>query len=282
MESESLKQCVSCGNRYHGNYCNHCGEKALAVEDKSLLSFLFQLGNEFTSADSRLWLTIKTIVFKPGQLSRDQMRGKRVQYMRPLTLFFVANLIYFLFPVYETFNTSLEIHMDQPYSELINVNERVDDKKLYLDLDASIFEAKFNEASSANSKILLILLVPLILPFFAIVGFAKRKNWVNHVNLSIEYWIFFLIVNVIVMGYAVYALTYLLTLVGIPLNFLNEITISLLIAVVSFCYLFFAVKRFYGYSPIISSVIALILVLSSLLVIFFYRFILFEITIRTL
>src|SRR5215204_6994767 len=80
--------CKSCGNTFTGLYCNQCGEKVIEPKDRSLRTFLSNILLFVSLADSRffktLWLTIKN----PGFLSKEYADGRRVNYLRPLQLFF--------------------------------------------------------------------------------------------------------------------------------------------------------------------------------------------------
>jgi hypothetical protein len=90
--------CKTCGNVFVGLYCNICGEKVIEAKDRSFKNFIGNFLTAITLADNRflktLWLTIKN----PGFLSKEYANGRRVNYLRPLQVFFVLNLIYFLFP----------------------------------------------------------------------------------------------------------------------------------------------------------------------------------------
>ena len=103
--------CKTCGNVFTGIYCNLCGEKVIEPKDRSFKNFLAISLTALTLADNRflktLWLTIKN----PGFLSKEYANGRRVNYLRPLQVFFVLNLVYFLFPVLQLFNSTLRTQM---------------------------------------------------------------------------------------------------------------------------------------------------------------------------
>jgi hypothetical protein len=48
-------------------------------------------------ADHRVWRTLKPLLFKPGLLTTEYLRGKRVTYTPPFRLYIVLSLIFFLF-----------------------------------------------------------------------------------------------------------------------------------------------------------------------------------------
>ena len=103
--------CKSCGHGFKGLYCNVCGEKVLESKDRTFKSFLQNILLAITFADNKFAKTLWLIVRNPGFVSREYVEGKRLNYVKPLQMFFVLNLIYFLFPLLQLFNTSLRTQM---------------------------------------------------------------------------------------------------------------------------------------------------------------------------
>jgi hypothetical protein len=88
--------CVTCGQEASGNFCAHCGEKQLHDHDFSLGHVLAEAAEAFFHIDSKIFLTLKTLVARPGQLTTEFFLGRRKPYMSPLQTFFVCNLLFFL------------------------------------------------------------------------------------------------------------------------------------------------------------------------------------------
>src|SRR5271154_6675623 len=99
--SDSLPEqvCKNCGTPFKGYYCNVCGEKVLHPSDRSFKAFLSNILLAITFADGKVIKTLWWVVRKPGFISSEFAMGRRVSYLKPISLFFVLNLIYFLFPV---------------------------------------------------------------------------------------------------------------------------------------------------------------------------------------
>jgi hypothetical protein len=77
-------------------YCSHCGQKRLERED---MSFRHLIGDSFLDYfhfDSKFFRTIFPLLFKPGWLTLEYMRGKRRSFVEPFKLFLVISVIYFL------------------------------------------------------------------------------------------------------------------------------------------------------------------------------------------
>jgi hypothetical protein len=99
--------CKNCGSQFKGKFCNHCGEKVIDVSDRSFIKIAESVLNAFTFLEGKFWRSFKLILLDPGKLTSDIRSGIQVPYMKLVGLFFVANFFYFLFPVFDTFNSSL-------------------------------------------------------------------------------------------------------------------------------------------------------------------------------
>src|SRR5688572_31557071 len=119
--SPNLEQhvCKSCHNSFIGIYCNQCGEKVLQPADRSFKKFLSNILIAVTFADSRFVKTLWLVVKSPGFVSSEISNGRTVNYLRPISLFFVLNLVYFFFPVIQLFNASLNTQLLSPFSDMI-------------------------------------------------------------------------------------------------------------------------------------------------------------------
>jgi Protein of unknown function (DUF3667) len=111
-------RCKSCGNTFAGFYCNICGEKVLLPKDRSFKILLTNILLALTLADGKVLKTLWLVVKKPGFISHEFVAGRRINYLKPVSLFFVLNLIYFLFPVIQLFNASLKTQLRSPLQEL--------------------------------------------------------------------------------------------------------------------------------------------------------------------
>lgn len=88
--------CANCGAPVAGNFCSNCGQRVHHAAH-SLWHFASEVIEDLTHADSRLWLTVWALLFKPGFLTREFLDGRRVRYMPPLRLYLVLSLLFFVF-----------------------------------------------------------------------------------------------------------------------------------------------------------------------------------------
>ncbi len=100
--------CANCGVPLHGQYCSACGQRA-RVRMITFWELVRDAGDLLASLDSRLWRTLRLLIFRPGRLTVDYLRGKRARYVAPLRLFIASSLIFFFVA---TVNTNFEITVD--------------------------------------------------------------------------------------------------------------------------------------------------------------------------
>jgi hypothetical protein len=87
--------CANCGATVSGHYCANCGQKAEHAVH-SLWHFLSEVAEDLTHADSRLWQTLKALLFKPGFLTCEFLAGRRASYLPPFRLYLVTSVLFFL------------------------------------------------------------------------------------------------------------------------------------------------------------------------------------------
>src|SRR5207248_4273883 len=87
FEGPSTFVCPSCGAVSTGQFCTACGERKMGSEDRSLRHYLDIVIDFLTHFDSKGYRTLRYLVAKPGLLSVEQLRGSRVRYAKPLSLF---------------------------------------------------------------------------------------------------------------------------------------------------------------------------------------------------
>ncbi len=92
----SAARCPNCDALIAGSFCGSCGQRA---GSRSLsLGHLLQEGvGDVYHLDSRLWRTLRLLLFRPGELTLDYLAGRRERYVPPFRLYLVASLLLFLF-----------------------------------------------------------------------------------------------------------------------------------------------------------------------------------------
>jgi len=87
--------CDNCGASVPGKYCGNCGQR-LDPPVHSLGHFLTVAFEDVTHADTRLWRTLRALLFRPGFLTHEFLAGRRARYLPPVRLYLVLSVVFFL------------------------------------------------------------------------------------------------------------------------------------------------------------------------------------------
>jgi len=105
-----MPTCRNCGAELHGHFCHACGQKAAAAA-VSLRELVHEVIHEFAHLDdSKIVQTLKLLLFKPGELTAEFLRGRRARYVPPLRLYLVCSLLFFALAAWSR-SPFITIHM---------------------------------------------------------------------------------------------------------------------------------------------------------------------------
>jgi hypothetical protein len=107
--------CPNCGEVLDdlprpARYCPACGQEAV-VKAPTLGEFLQQFGGAYFSTEGALWRTLRLLLFKPGELTRLYLIGRRKHYVLPLRLYLTISLVVLL-AVRVTGGGSVTVNLD--------------------------------------------------------------------------------------------------------------------------------------------------------------------------
>jgi hypothetical protein len=266
--------CKSCGNNHQENYCPACGEKAFNPKQLSVNHFIEDSFESFIHFDTKFFRTIKTLISKPGQLSVDYVEGRRIKYMKPIQLFLVVNLIYFIIMIANANIYGISLYNYINYKPFTNYNtaQLVNEKLALTKLSLAEYTQLFNERIVSDSKELIFLFVLVYAIIFGIFLFWKRKYLVEHLIFATHFMTIVLIIS-IVANYCIRVPFYLITRVDYSVNFDNILSscISLSIAI----YTSIAIRKFYRANIAWGIFVSLFIGVTFFFFIQYYRMLLF-------
>jgi hypothetical protein len=261
----SARRCASCGAAVAEAFCARCGERLLAAEELTLRAQLAQLVGGLFSLDGRLWRSFALLVVRPGHLAAEYCRGARVRWMRPVQLFLVANLAYFLLQPFtgaNTLNTTLELQTrQQNYSA--HLLRRVEAHLAASGEDARLYAERFDRTTSALARSLVLVLVPAFAALLALLARGTARGSVEHLVL------------------ATHGVAFQLAVVHLPITWLigrarlDEGASSLLLVLCDSVWWLLALRRFYAFGWTRAVLGALALGAATLPIVLTYRYLLF-------
>lgn len=261
-------ECKNCHHEINENqhFCPNCGQKN--IPHLNLKYLLEEFLENYIYIESKLFKTLKNLVFKPGRLSKEFIEGKRVSFVAPIRLYITFSVLFFFIIALGNFideNThekevskgivtfsyndkKVEVSAEK-YNELKERGEFVTFMKDSIGAE-NAFERyivektiiaqnsgdSFKETLLNQLSIFLILFIPFISLFYKW-SFARNKyNYIKHLVFNLHFNSFIIL---------------LLTFDKLLLFFINDdsglgliitIVISLLYVLI---YWFFSLKKFY-------------------------------------
>jgi hypothetical protein len=178
-----MNACVSCGKPVDTPFCPWCGERRPDDRHSSMRAFFEETVPALVDVDGRLVRSLRALFDRPGELTIRYMRGERVNWIPPLRVFLVMNVLFFLASgVYDIRSLDSTLHVQltyQWYSPWIQamVERRVAERGTTLDRYGVTFDA----LTAVQARSLVILMVPMFAAALAIVNVRLRRPAMHHI-----------------------------------------------------------------------------------------------------
>ncbi len=186
--------CSNCGAllTHDDQFCRQCGQKVLQPEDRRFGALLGRIFEELTSVNGRLLPTFGRLLFRPGALSKAYRLGQWQRYLAPISVFMLANLVFFLAPSVTDFNLSLEDQQSlQPYSAAIA--PWIDARQAASGMTPSEFHTQYSQRVGDVAKTMVILHVPIMALVTFVLFWDRRLLYADHVVTTLHFFAFLML-----------------------------------------------------------------------------------------
>jgi Protein of unknown function (DUF3667) len=276
------RRCSSCGNKFFGRYCNRCGEEVIVHGEKSFRNAFLHSFQSTILWESQFIHTLSLIVRTPGQFSLNYINGIRVPFIRPVALFLIVNLLYFLFPVFETFDAPLRTQMHfLPHKEIATqlVDQLIDEHGTNL----ADFTVRYEQHSSSLAIQLLILFAVLSAVPIALINYSNESYFIDHLIVSFEFNSLVIFVTHLLLPWSLTLIISILATMGIDASFLlNGLLFSVMVMGICLFVFYLFEKRVYGQKNRRAWLKSFLMIAGLFIALQVYRIILFFVTILTL
>lgn len=239
--------------------------------DRSLRAFLSSVMVALTFADSKFLKSIKLVVFNPGFLSKEFAEGRRVKYLQPMSLFFLLNLIYFIFPVIQLFNATLGTQMRSFHGRFARTV--IANKMVELGIHDNLsFALVYDQKTIGLAKMMVIVFAIVFSLPLNLIYRTRNRYFTDHVGLSVELVCFNFFINALL-------LSLIAALVG---TYISELVLTWILIATNLYFITRSGITFYqdkGVKLVLRSLLMLLMLKVALEV---YRAILFYVTIWSL
>lgn len=97
------KICLNCNTEVVGRYCHVCGQENIEPKE-STWHLITHFINDITHFDGKFFSSLKYLILKPGFLSSEYLKGRRVSYLHPIRMYVFTSFIFFLIVFLNTGN----------------------------------------------------------------------------------------------------------------------------------------------------------------------------------
>ena len=87
--------CLNCGHIVEESFCPHCGQENIVVKEDALHMVYHAIADYF-HFEHKFFGTLKPLLLKPGQLTKEYVAGKRVAFIHPIRLYIFISIVFFL------------------------------------------------------------------------------------------------------------------------------------------------------------------------------------------
>lgn len=140
LHERGEKVCLNCGATLIGRYCQDCGQENVEPKETTW-HLIVHFFNDVTHFDGKFFSTMKPLLFKPGFLTEEYVKGRRASYLNPIRMYLFISAIFFLL--------LMSFIGDKAFSEETSQNKTVTTVKLGSGTDV------INIRSGINGKALI-------------------------------------------------------------------------------------------------------------------------------
>jgi hypothetical protein len=191
-------------------YCPDCGERRLPEGGLSARQLAHSWFAGAFSLDNRFWMSMRTLLTRPGQITADAIVGRRSTYMRLVQTFLLCNLIYFLAQPWTGVNTltnTLESHLErQEYSTY--AQKVIEAKEAELRVPVEIWRVEVGQRLEVHSRSLVVALAPAFALLLAVIMVPRRRDFAVALHFALEFLCFVLLHVLIVWMLVIKTLLY--------------------------------------------------------------------------
>jgi hypothetical protein len=184
--------CPNCANEHTGTFCNLCGQSNVDLHVP--IGGLFrEAAEEALGLDSRLRHTLVPFFFKPGEVTRDYLSGRRVRYTSPLKMYVVAAALFFF--IFASQDRPSVIQVDARDKAHPAAAGKIDTYLLQRVDKLEKMGPQGPKLLAANMAGALPKVLVLLLPIFALLlkAFWRKRYYAEHLIFALHYHAFGLI-----------------------------------------------------------------------------------------
>lgn len=232
------RACPSCGARLAGPYCHECGEARPDPHDFSWRHAAHDVLHEFLHLDGKIFQTLWLLIRRPGLLTAEYWDGRRRLHIRPLRLYIVLAAIHLLAMSSAYYNMAAMQQMASS-AKLTPMLERLAQRQ---HTTLQVIQQRIDQTLARTYSVTQYLAVLAFAAVPWLLDRRRRPYYLQHVIFALHVYCFY------------FLLTALVSRVLTPAQWRASP-----LPLVTWAYLYFAVRRLYGADALASLGISFLL-----------------------
>jgi hypothetical protein len=148
LPERAEKVCLNCNAALEGRFCHICGQENIEPRESfwhMLTHFVFDLFH----FDGKFFSTLKYLLFKPGFLSKEHLKGRRASYLHPIRMYVFTSAFFFLiyFNFFENSQSIIKINQTTDRTVAGDIAE-LNEKKQQLEKSKTVLDKVFAKTES--------------------------------------------------------------------------------------------------------------------------------------
>ena len=136
------KTCLNCSSIVENRFCPNCGQENTNTR-KTFHHLFIHFFEDLTHYENAFWRTIKNLLFKPANLTKEYLSGKRLSYLAPVRLYIFISFITFLLISF--------LPNEESKPEKINEKKEILNKTNKTEEDFDVFGVEYNSVKELDS-----------------------------------------------------------------------------------------------------------------------------------
>ena len=184
--------CPSCGSISTTRYCGNCGERRLNAEAPDAAGHSAGPASSFLE---RVRASAAALLWPPGRITVDWIRGRRVGYLVPLSIFLWINVIFFLVQSLSGLGIlawPLRAHLSDDWISRFTTWLLSQHKPGFVPA-AGTYAEVFDALEAVHAKSLVIVMVPVFAAVLGVLMLDRREPFRNTLTFATHFFAFALL-----------------------------------------------------------------------------------------
>jgi hypothetical protein len=178
-----LSNCTNCGAALTGKYCSNCGQKKFSPHDLTINKFILNFFEDFFKFDTNIFKSLSDLLFRPGYLTNEYVRGRIASHVKPLKFFiFTCIVVFFLGKLISQNDYSFALE------DLDFIKHKIEEVTAKKEMTKDAFIEKFNANYFSKLPFYYLIAIIVFTLLLKLVFIKQKKVIAEHLVFSLHFY----------------------------------------------------------------------------------------------